>query len=478
MEAAATRLAGGRPILWKPHPGPQTRFVSTRCHEVLYGGAAGGGKSAGLISIPLRWVRNPNFSAIILRRDTTQLGNLLKKAEKLYPSSGGKSKSDGASVIWKFPGGAQIWFTHCVHEDDVARFDGEEFQVVEFDELTHFTEKQYKRLRARLRSPDATLPRYTRSTSNPGGEGHAWVFRHWGAWLDPNYQIEGLAPGDGKTPPARPGEVLWFLPTSSGGEKVVAEGTLGEPNADGIRVPATSRTFIPARIRDNPSIALNDPQYIANIASLDPVRRAQLEAGNWLASYSAGSLFKRHWWKFIDKPPAEILSRWRAWDRAATAPHPGNEDPDWTRGVKLSRTTGLFFVEDMQSMRDGPAAVRKLMRTTAELDGVDTGIALFRDPGSAGKDEEVSSLELLAGFNVHSQPATGDKIARARPFSAQVEPGNVYLVRGPWNEEFITELERFPTDGVHDDIVDAGSNAFSRVAPVSDLEFFNQISTM
>jgi predicted phage terminase large subunit-like protein len=146
--------------------------------------------------------------------------------------------------------------------------------------------------------------------------------------------------------------------------------------------------------------------------------------------------------------------------------------------VKISRTLG-----GCSSSRTWSACATGRTRPQADAqhrraDGVDTSIALFRDPGSAGKDEEASSLELLAGFNVHSQPATGDKVARARPFSAQVEPGNVYLVRGPGTRSSSPELEAFPTDGVHDDIVDAASNAFSRVAPVSDLEFFNQISTL
>jgi predicted phage terminase large subunit-like protein len=474
VQAVATRLADGRRILWRPHPGPQTRFVTTRCHEVLYGGSAGGGKSAGLISIPLRWVKNPNFSALILRRDTTQLGDLLKKAEKVYPAAGGRPTKDGASVTWRFRSGATVWFTHCQHEDDVARFDGWEFQLVEFDELTHFTEQQYTGIRARIRTPHPGLPRYTRSTSNPGGVGHKWVFRRWGPWLDPNCRMSGVPAGDGKKPPVEPGVVLWYA-VRNGVEVCVKEGELGDKD-----IPALSRTFIPAKLRDNPSLAVNDPTYAANIAQLDPVRRKQLEDGDWLASYTAGSLFRREWWKFIDKPPAEVLSRWRAWDRAATAPHDGNKDPDWTRGVKISRAGPLFFVEDMVSMRDGPHPVRKLMRNTAEMDGFDTSIALFRDPGSAGKDEEASMLELLAGFNVHSDVATGDKVSRARPFSAQAQPGNVYLIRGAWNEEFIQELEQFPTEaeGVHDDIVDASSSAFSRVAPVSDLEFFNQISTL
>jgi predicted phage terminase large subunit-like protein len=427
VQAVATRLADGRRILWRP-----SRPAATRSSTAA---PQGGGKSAGLIAIPLRWVKNPNFSALILRRDTTQLGDLLKKAEKLYPPPAASRRrtaprSRGSSER------RLVWFTHCQHEDDVARFDGWEFQLVEFDELTHFTEKQYKGIRARIRSPHPNLPRYTRSTSNPGGEGTRLGVQALGRLARPELQIEGLPKGDGIEAPVEPGVVLWFA-TRNGVEVCVRRASSASQRTS----RPLSRTFIPARSSRTTRASPSTTRPTSRTSrQLDPVRRAA-RGGDWLVSYTAGSLFRRQWWKFIDKPPAEVLSRWRAWDRAATAPHEGNKDPDWTRGVKISRAGPLFFVEDMVSMRDG-AARRPQADAEHRRDGrVDTSIALFRDPGSAGKDEEASMLELLAGFNVHSQPATGDKVSRARPFSAQVEPGNVYLVRGAWNEEFIQELE-------------------------------------
>src|ERR1700694_1453946 len=95
-------------VAWIPHEGPQEEFVSSAVSELLYGGAAGGGKTAGLVAIPLRWVGNPDFQGIILRRETTQLGRLLKEASDLYPKAvpGAYPVGLGAGAVWRFPSGA------------------------------------------------------------------------------------------------------------------------------------------------------------------------------------------------------------------------------------------------------------------------------------------------------------------------------------------------------------------------------------
>lgn len=461
MKPAATSSPplAGRPILWQANPGPQTRFLASTATEVLYGGAAGGGKSSGLIALPLRWLSHPRFRALVLRRETTQLGDLLDKAETLYPKlfPGAEPKSTGAGVLWRFPSGASIWFNHCQRETDAAKYDGFEFQLVEFDELTHFTRKQYLAVRARIRSPHAGLPRYTRSTSNPGGEGHEWVKYRWGPWLDPEFEAPGLPvredPETGeRLPPALPGEVLWYVP-SDDGDRWVPKGTPG----------ALSRTFIPALAADNPHLLDNDPEYLLRLGDLDRVRREQLLRGNWLITEAPGELFQRPWFEIVDAAPAEAL-RVRAWDLAATEPHATNPDPDWTRGVRwaLSRD-GIYYIEDVASGRHRPHGMEKLVVQTANLDGRDVAIELPLDPAQAGKFEVAALVSALRGFNVHARKIVGDKVSRARPMSAQAEAGNIKLVRGPWNLEFLREMERFPARDAHDDQVDAGSLGFEQV---------------
>jgi predicted phage terminase large subunit-like protein len=451
---AMTLAAASPPVIWQPNAGPQTRFLASKANEVLYGGAAGGGKSAGLIALPLRWVRHGNFKTIVLRRDTTQLGDLLSKADAIYPQFGARPRRDGASVTWQFPSGASVWFTHCQHVDDVARFDGFEFQLVEFDELPHFAEEQYRKIRARIRSTSSELPRYSRSTANPPEKAEGlWVFRRFGAWLDPDYSVEGLPPrvdeNGKKLPPALPGQVLSFLTDeSSDRETVVPPGT----------PLALSRVFIPASLKDNPHLG---PEYEAQLRDLDPVRRAQLLRGDWLVRPSAGAFFQRGWFEFVDARPAEVLMRVRRWDLAATKPSATNKDPDWTRGVLMAKLRdGRVVVEDVASLRGSPREVENLIKATAKLDGPKVHIRLPQDPASAGKAVLASYISMLSGYIVGGEPETGDKVDRARPVSAQVEAGNVLLVTAPWNQEFIAELEAFP-EGGHDDQVDATSGAFT-----------------
>lgn len=450
-----TRCAAGHEW-WAPNPGPQTRFLATSANEVLYGGAAGGGKSAATIAAPLRWVHHPHFRGLVLRRETTQLADLLDKAHELYPRVVPGAKFRGDKNVWTFPSGAKLRFNHCKEEKHARIYDGHEFQLVEFDELTHFTESQYRAIRARIRSSQPGLPRYTRATTNPGGPGHEWVFKRWGPWLDPRYELPGRAPRLGskgeRLPPAAPGEVLYFVTNERGEDVWVARGAR---DAEGNE--AQSRTFIPARLADNPRLLENDPGYAAKLRDLDPVRRAQLRDGDWLAKPARGLYFKREFFArgFADVAPAKVLARVRYWDRAASV------DGDWTVGLLMSiAEDGLIWVEDVVRFRGDPRTVESRIVATAELDGLAVVQCLEQDPGQAGKVEISYLFRALQGFNVAAFPKRVDKVTAAGPISAQSAAGNVRLLRGKWNADFLGELEEFP-DGSHDDQVDAFSGAYS-----------------
>jgi predicted phage terminase large subunit-like protein len=460
-------------VVWEPNRGPQYRFLASAVHEVLYGGAAGGGKSQALIAYPLRWTSNQNFHALILRRTTPQLLDLLQKAAVIYPRFDGRPKSMGAGVMWKFPSGATIWFNHCQHEDDAGNYDGHEFQFVGFDELPHFTRKQYTRIRARIRSAHKGLPRYTRNTANPPDSADGlWVFEHYAAWLDPAYKTDGLperkSPEGKPLPPAAPEQILWFLKEEgSEVEKLVPPHTKG----------ALSRTFIPAKLSDNPHIG---QEYLGNLNQLDPVRRQQLRDGNWEIRPKGGNYFQRSWFKLISQGevPGDVFKTVRRWDIASTRPTSEHSNPDWTRGVKMSRTKGgLYIVRDMRSLRDGPAGVEALIKRTAVADGRTCHINIPQDPAAAGKIVLANYRQLLAGWPVSGQPETGDKEDRARPFSAQVEAGNILVVAAPWNEEFFNELESFPVGG-HDDIVDAADGAYNFLTPSEGAARFLALSKL
>jgi predicted phage terminase large subunit-like protein len=423
---------------WRPNPGPQTRFLSLTCHEALYGGAAGGGKSDALLVDAIRYVGRGygrNYKALLLRREFPDLEkSLIERSHALYPRIGGKW--NGSAKTWRFPLGEVVYFGHAQHERDVHQYQGAEFQFVGFDEVTSFTKYQYTYLISRLRS-SAGVPCRLRGATNPGGEGHDWVFDRFGAWLDPKSPVR-----------AEPGRVVYFVRDEEGNERAAAKGDDG----------ARGRTFVPALLSDNPFIG---DAYARGLDELDPVTREQLKRGNWLIRPAAGLYFKRDWFEFVDSAPA-VGKRIRYWDRAATAAS-GSNDPDWTAGVKLCLAPdGLIYVEDVVRFRGNPGEVEKVVKTTAELDGKGVPVGIEQDPGQAGKFEAAYYIKALAGWRVTAYPVTAKKVVRAGPISSQALAKNVRIVRGKWNEAFVTELEQFP-EGSHDDQVDGLSGAYSAV---------------
>lgn len=188
---------------------------------------------------------------------------------------------------------------------------------------------------------------------------------------------------------------------------------------------------------------------------------------DWQALYQQeprpleGSLFKTANLSVLDAIPAGGLTG-RAWDLAATKAI-GTRDPDWTVGVKLTRTgSGHYVVGDVVRIRGGPDEVEAAIVNTAKLDGAGVRIGLPQDPGQAGKTQVLYLTRKLAGHMIDSSPETGDKATRAAPVASQCNVGNLSMVRAPWNAAFRDELAAFPS-GSHDDQVDALSRAFSMV---------------
>jgi predicted phage terminase large subunit-like protein len=149
----------------------------------------------------------------------------------------------------------------------------------------------------------------------------------------------------------------------------------------------------------------------------------------------------------------------RAWDLASALPAPG-KDPDWTAGLRLERDADhRFVVTDIQRLRGTPGEVEAAILATAERDGPGVLVCLPQDPGQAGQAQAAYLTRRLAGFTVRCSPETGAKLTRAGPVAAQIEAGNMTLVRAPWNRAFLEELRDFP-HGRKDDQVDALSRAF------------------
>ena len=218
--------------------------------------------------------------------------------------------------------------------------------------------------------------------------------------------------------------------------------------------------LIKARTLENPFLAAEFYDTIK--AQYSSMLAAQELEGEFIEGY--GLLFRRHWFEIVDAVPPLVGPTIRAWDFAATEPKEG-KDPDYTAGVRIGRSSsGTFYILDIRRVRATPLAVEFLVKQTAELDGKDTHILLEQEPGASGQalvDRYIRTL--LPGYTVRAEKPTGDKVARAMPFSSQCEAGNVKLLRGAWNKDFLDEVEVFPS-GDHDDQVDAASEGFTKLA--------------
>lgn len=435
----------------RPQPGPQEKFLATSADIALYGGSAGGGKTFGLLSEGARHIGNKHFGAVIFRRESPQIrneGGLWDESVKIYPSLGGRAKE--SILQWIFPSGAKLKFSHLQYDSDVLNWQGSQIPFIGFDELTHFTKAQFFYMLSRNRSTCGVRP-YIRATTNPDAD--SWVAEFIAWWID---QDTGLAI------PERSGVVRWFIRKNDDIIWSDSRGDLIDKFPDAL---PKSFTFISASIHDNKILLEKDPGYLANLMALPLVERERLLGGNWKIRPSSGLYFKREYFQTVEAAPVDC-EWWRSWDLAATEKTADN-DPDWTVGVKIGRDKqGVFYIGDVIRFQKSPLYVEQSIMNMAAQDGVIIKIALSQDPGQAGKAQAEHLVRKLAGYQVFTERETGDKVTRAGAFSAQCEAGNVRIVRGPWNSDYLTELVNFPPekDKGHDDQVDASANGFNRVA--------------
>jgi hypothetical protein len=224
-------------IIFKPNDGPQTDFLAAPETDVLYGGAAGGGKSYAMLVDPLRFAHRAAHRALVLRRSMPELRELIDKSRELYPKAFPGCKFREVEKIWTFPSGAKLEFGFLERDADVYRYQGQAYSWIGFDEITHLsTEFSWNYLASRLRTTDPEITPYMRCTANPGGAGATWVKKRY---VNPSEPNESFTGHDGLT-----------------------------------------RRFIPARLEDNPYLS-TDGRYEQMLKALPAVQRKQLLEGNW-----------------------------------------------------------------------------------------------------------------------------------------------------------------------------------------------------
>lgn len=176
-----------------------------------------------------------------------------------------------------------------------------------------------------------------------------------------------------------------------------------------------------------------------------------------------GGMFHRSDFKFIDA--GEVPkggTRVRGWDLAATASTaPNASTAAWTVGLLVRYVGRKIYIEDVVRLRGSPNKVRTTMRNVGDQDGRSVLIDIPQDPGQAGKAQAQDIVADFPRHRIYYSPESGDKTVRAEAPAAQVEAGNVYLVRAPWNGIFLDEVGAFPGSTFADQ-VDALSRAYHR----------------
>jgi hypothetical protein len=260
-------LAGVNVPVWQPIPGPQTEALQTEADITFYGGAAGGGKTDLLLGCSLTQHRR----SIIFRREFAQLKGIRERAEEIYGSIG---RFNGQQELWKIQrgqyAGTTIEFGACQFPGDEKKYQGRAHDLKGFDEITHFTEAQFRFLITWNRTSLADQRCQVIAAGNPPTDAEGdWVIRYWGPWLDETHRN-----------PAKPGELRWFVTDPKTGKDLEVDGPeeLHLENEEGELelVRPKSRTFILAKVEDNPF--LMQTGYKATLQSLpEPLRSRMLK---------------------------------------------------------------------------------------------------------------------------------------------------------------------------------------------------------
>lgn len=448
-----------------PHP-KQQAFLTLKCKEAMYGGAAGGGKSDAILMAALQYVDIPGYSALILRKSWPDLvapGAILDRANSWWA---GKPvhKRDGGR-IWEFPTydsngkpalPARISFGTLLYEKDKYKYQSAEYQFVGFDELTHFQESQYKYLFSRIRRPQMACLACG-SALVRGNESSGWV--HSSA--EGSQNCPGITPDKkvlAQYAETRDGMSIFNVPLRM--RSATNPGGVGHAWVRDRFVDPETRdpgaVFMPALMQDNPS--LDQKSYEENLRHLSPVDRERLLNGDWDV-VDSGDMFERGWFKQLE--PSIFAGRAvRYWDHASS-----KGKGDWTVGALVRLTPdGRWIIEDIVRGQWSSLEKERIIKQTAAKDGNGIPIRMEQEPGSSGVDViDNYRRKVLVGYNFDAARATGDKATRAAPLSSAAQAGNVYIVRANWNQAFLDEASSFP-GGLHDDQIDAVAHGMNFLA--------------
>ena len=287
-----------------PQQGFQMDFLSSPADIVVGGGAAGAGKTFALLMEVLRNTDNGGFGAIIFRRTSPQItleGGLWDSSSKLFMSLDSPPVPVESKYRWIFPSGAKLQFRHLQYDSNRFDYQGSEIPLIGFDELTHFSEKQFFYLLSRNRSTCGVRP-YVRATTNPQSFGWVKDLLQWFLYPD-DYEVEGL---QGFPVPERAGKLRYF--TKDGNNIIWGDSVMEvyekakhiftidilkalKKNGTGLGSLIKSITFIPGSVYHNKALLSADPAYLGNLMAQSEEEKAKLLSGCWKYKPGEDELF-------------------------------------------------------------------------------------------------------------------------------------------------------------------------------------------
>jgi predicted phage terminase large subunit-like protein len=433
----------------------QELFLNSDSTITLAGGAAGSGKTYTSLLIALKFMQHPRATGVIFRRTSKMLtapGSVWQEACNLYSALFPNLRIRTRELEIIFPNGALLKFSHMQHSSNMYDHKGGQYSLVIFDEATDFEEEMVVYLLSRMRNAYVDYKPQMFLMTNPD---YNSFLRGWleDFYLDPQTGIPLQEKTGYKRFFFRQGNtMLWYNSLEA------AETVHGSGDESGI----SSFTFIGATCRDNPPLLKAQPDYISRLMSLPRVEKERLLDGSWFARQESSGLFKREWVGLVDHANGKARQRIRAWDFAFSKPSEQYPNPDWTRGVLMSKDAAkVYTVEDVVGLRDRVHEVEKLVFQTAIQDGQDVIISIPLDPAAAAgayaKDLQRKLAEM--GFSCRLTKPVKSKITRFAPFSSIAQAGFVNVVKANWNKDFFDELEIFDGDPKKkDDQVDCCSD--------------------
>lgn len=431
------------PVILQPQEGRQTEFLACRADICIYGGAAGGGKSFGLLLDAVRYAAKlPIFNGVIFRRlaaDLTKPGALWDESKNIYTLAAGYPNN--ASLSWRWARNSKIKLAGLQLEQDVMSWQGAQLDFLGFDELTHFSEHQFWYLIGRMRSTSGKIKPYCRATCNPENN---WVYELIKWWIKSN----------GYPDISRAGKIRWFYRFNDEifwfDNRVDAVNEINQ-RALSSNIRPLSLSFIPATLSDNKILLKNSPSYYAALAQLPEYERSKLLDGNWKVR-PIGKLFSPKDFQIFVIPPREPESKMIFVDTAMST----KTANDFTVMQRWSRYQNCIYLEkQIRGRFDFGTQLQVLCSLIMEdkpnwvvIEKAATGISLIQE---LRKRLAVPLIEI----DRHK-----DKYTRGFECQGYVQSGYVFVnPHADYYADFMSEVSNFSPEnknklGIHDDQVD------------------------